>query len=1323
MVAAPLPPPPPRRVSYVIPPPSAPPPLLALPPFGIPRRGHTTPLFTFTGQLAEDSRHKYAHEQEAHPRHRLAVQALALDFSTALSHDGVRDTAPDGILYTGGRDGLLCSWELGLPSKRRRRRYGVMELEEGEDAVDSGEDDEREDDVEPSEQAELNDLGRRSTLKVSTRTSGSRTAGSSATRRASVSSTSTTKQESRPEEPAEAQLPVEEQWEVDNEAVKRLSSPPKARFRQCVQSHTDWVNDIVLCNYNRTLVSASSDSLVLAWNPHSSDHHDQVTPTQVGRHGDYVRCLATARETHWVASGGFDRKIKLWDVGEGRTQPLIELPSPPASVYSLGTTPSGSLIGAGTPERVVRFWDPRSRKQVSRLGGHTDNIRAVLISEEGKWVLSASSDSTVKLWSLTAQKCLHTFSHHASSVWSLFSQHPTLEIFYSGDRNGNLCKVDLEGTGDPGEGECLVLARDGPEDGDEGRTGSEGITQLVAQDDSWVWTAGGSSTVKRWKDIAPRSRRAGAVAMRAKESGDEPSLAEYRALDSTADLSLGLTGSSLEVSPSSSTLERDRPSVSFHDNLTAPLTRTASSPTPRFPTQASGTPRSPSQASHLALAGRPSSLRTTRQSLASTTTTRPLLEHLGSSSSPTSLCDIPYDSLVPLTLPEDTYFTPAFTARQRDPDAATIYSPMSGVSAPGLGLDSLHRPQLVAASSSSLRRPHSIVDISRGATNVSQRDYLDRESAAEATPLRSGPDDLIEGGYGLIRCELLNDRQHALTLDTENELALWDVVRGCCVGVFASDELQDALAKRRPSETASSVTGSGRATSSNSTAHGFDLLEYVKHRIEGEVTISTWCKCDTRVGALTIHVEEARAFDAEAYIDECGIGPPEDFPPDHRLSLGKWVLRQLFDGFVEAEMATRVTNTPPQGTALFGSDPTDAPSFISLSGLPSPPTSPRARAPRTPGMTIALATPALNKAAVLPDLPTSPSSTALGTSPRFGLSELAPIPQSPAAATPIPNALTPVGGGKTPTMDRVEGDYFSLRPAFNEQPASAPLATTTSAATMKGGEQVSSPSLLPTPGGGTFMGRLKLRGKGSKRSVTTTEVPALSSPIPLTIAESDDRTIEEQQQHQILEAVFSRPLAPCPLVDAPRIRYDPDMAVIISEETADAWAVKYRGLIGTSYEDMSVLEQKAPLWLLEFLLGNRTFVKDPVKVSFVLQPWKDGSHQSLPELPNANARLTANRSLRVRKVCSYVADKLDLRRPSRAPSIMDGSTTASNAYSAPAVGNHLFGEFNPEVEIEILVNDQLLPINVTLATIRHCMWKNGGDVVLTYRTAHREEGH
>ncbi|BGP44760.1 hypothetical protein JCM10450v2_000574 [Rhodotorula kratochvilovae] len=1260
MVAAPVPPPPPRRVSYVLPPPAAPPLVLALPPLTIPRRGQSAPLYTRTGILADDG--KYAHERESHPRHRLAVQALALDLSTSLSHDHdgleTQDASPGGILYTGGRDGLLCSWELNLPTKRRKRAYGRRSLDdEDEDAVDSDDED--------------------GAVLVNHKS-----------RTMSTSSAATTRQAS-----AGATLPLQDRWEVDADAVKRQSSPPKAKFRQCIQSHTDWVNDIVLANFNRTLVSVSSDSLVLAWNPHSSDPHDQVTPTPIGRHADYVRCLATGRDTNWVASAGFDRKIKLWDIGEGRPgAALTELPSPPGSVYSLGTTPSGSLIAAGTPERVVRVWDPRSRKQVSRLGGHSDNIRAVQLSDDGKWLLSASSDSTVKLWSLAAQKCLHTFSHHADSIWSLFSQHPSLEIFYSGDRSGNLCKIDFEGTGDLADGECILLSRDGPEDPTD-RAGHEGITQMVAQDDSWVWTASGSSSVKRWRDVPPKARRAGAIMRRAKENGDH-AVPEDRATDSPLP---PLDTTRVEASPTLSPLaspDRERagaPSVSFLEGLTSPLGRTSSSPTPR-PTFPLG---------HLSSNNRPSSLRTPRQSLISAN--RPPLENLVSSN-PSTCCDIPYDSLVPLTLPEDTYFAPAFSSRYRDPDAATIYSTVSVVSASGGGL---HRPQLVTGSSSSYRRPLSVADTAGETTNLAQRDYLDRESAAEATPLRSTPDDVIEGGYGLVRCELLNDRQHALTQDTEDEIALWDIVRGTCIGVFGRGELQDAVSRRRPSDAGSALAVNGKVE------RGYDLLEYVRERIEGEVSIATWCKCDTRTGALAVHLEEARVFDAEAYIEECGVGPPEDYPADHRVSLGKWVLRQLFDGFVEAEMAARVPNAVLPPSALFGTEQEDgAPGFISLAGLPPPSTAPlRAKGPRTPGMTIALATPALKKA-VLPDLPALST-----TSPRFGTTELAPIPQSPMVQTPMTALVTPAGG-KTPTLERPEGDYFSLRPAPPEPLASPSLTSASSASATRSNDAVTptanNNAPLPTPGG-TLMGRLRAFGKNSKKASTAPESQPAAAPTQQSIP-ADHRSLEEQQQQQILDAVFAHPLAPCPLVDAPRIVYDPDMAIILSEETGDAWSVKYRGLVGTSYEDMRVLEQKAPFWLLDFLLGNRTHAKEAVKVSFVLQPWKGDDHHALPELPNQNARLTANRSLRIRKVCAYVADKLDLRRPSRAPSIMDGASATSSEHSSPAVGSTLFGDFDPESEIEILVNGEVLPVHVTLATVRHCMWKSGGDIVFHYRS-------
>ena len=105
-----------RRISYTIPPPTDPLPQFQLPPFAISRNGSTGPLL-----IPSPSQKKPIASTDGtgprHPRHRLGVVSLALDTSTLLA--GGR-AAPEGILYSGARDGLVCSWDLGFPMKKKK---------------------------------------------------------------------------------------------------------------------------------------------------------------------------------------------------------------------------------------------------------------------------------------------------------------------------------------------------------------------------------------------------------------------------------------------------------------------------------------------------------------------------------------------------------------------------------------------------------------------------------------------------------------------------------------------------------------------------------------------------------------------------------------------------------------------------------------------------------------------------------------------------------------------------------------------------------------------------------------------------------------------------------------------------------------------------------------------------------------------------------------------------------------------------------------------------------------------------------------------------
>lgn len=114
-----------RRVSYIIPAPEDPAPRLQLPPHGVSRLGATGPLLIYHG--GDDGRQEGSSQRQKHPRHRLGVASLALDVSTQL----IGRNAPEGILYSGGRDGLVMSWDLGMPMKRRKISDGNLQPRRG----------------------------------------------------------------------------------------------------------------------------------------------------------------------------------------------------------------------------------------------------------------------------------------------------------------------------------------------------------------------------------------------------------------------------------------------------------------------------------------------------------------------------------------------------------------------------------------------------------------------------------------------------------------------------------------------------------------------------------------------------------------------------------------------------------------------------------------------------------------------------------------------------------------------------------------------------------------------------------------------------------------------------------------------------------------------------------------------------------------------------------------------------------------------------------------------------------------------------------------
>lgn len=205
-----------------------------------------------------------------------------------------------------------------------------------------------------------------------------------------------------------------------------------------------------------------------------------------------MKCLASpGSNAEWVASGALDHKIRVWDLQGGGERLCInsgeDESNAKGSVYALSVR--GSVIASGGPESIVRLWDARTGRRITKFVGHTDNIRSILINQEGDTVMTASSDQTVKVWSVTAGRCMYTLSMHNDSVWSLYSDHPQLAMIYSSDRSGLVVKTDLRGPSDWDEGLSLSVAQE-----------YEGVNKVVATGEH-IWTATSSSSINRWRDI------------------------------------------------------------------------------------------------------------------------------------------------------------------------------------------------------------------------------------------------------------------------------------------------------------------------------------------------------------------------------------------------------------------------------------------------------------------------------------------------------------------------------------------------------------------------------------------------------------------------------------------------------------------------------------------------------------------------------------------------------------------------------------------------------------------------------------------------------
>lgn len=208
--------------------------------------------------------------------------------------------------------------------------------------------------------------------------------------------------------------------------------------------HEDRITDLQYSPHDLGLFSSSADGSLMLWDNSSgfmlhqySGHQSGISAMAVSSDG--ARLLSSACDDNDQHGNCNKGQLILWERHTGEQLQVIDAHF--GSIYGVGFDAVGNLYSGGPIGDLIR-WDANTGEQLLRFEGHTGNINSITFTNDGRFMLTGSTDNRIILWDVSSAIPIHIYEGHTGAVLDsdVTSDH---RVIVSGDETGQLIIWDI----------------------------------------------------------------------------------------------------------------------------------------------------------------------------------------------------------------------------------------------------------------------------------------------------------------------------------------------------------------------------------------------------------------------------------------------------------------------------------------------------------------------------------------------------------------------------------------------------------------------------------------------------------------------------------------------------------------------------------------------------------------------------------------------------------------------------------------------------------------------------------------------------------------